>query len=345
MFRYASIPAVLRIDIEPDDHQSATNEGSWDGFVALAAIVDQLRQRLADQSGYAAHPTWMLRFDPDIGRCFGRPDDVVRRHVALFNRLIDCQDPLGIHVHAHRWDSEQGAAFSDYADSAWATLCVDSSADVFQTVFGKPVRRSSQGGYFLTEPILDVLIRRGIEVDLTVEPGLKAKSADLSFGTHATAPSTDFRVFPRRPYYPARGASDAPASSFSDARPILLLPLTSYDSYTALLPLSRRLVRKLKRRPRNHLPLSMWREWPSPKVYWDLVSQAAEDQPERYLAFAVRTDSPASEFHRRVRNILEYLPMHPIASRLRFVDPLSEEIRALAVPSPETRITALRGHC
>ena len=138
------------------------------------------------------------------------------------------------------------------------------------------------------------------------------------------------------------GAFDAPAPSFADAQPILLLPLTSYDYYTALLPLTRRLIRKMKGRPRSHLPLSMWKEWLSPKIYWDLVAQAVDDQPERYLAFAIRTDSTDSKFHQRVRDILEYLPKHSIASRLRFVDPLCEEIRALATRSPETHTAARR---
>jgi len=39
---------------------------------------------------------------------------------------------------------------------------------------------------------------------------------------------------------------------------------------------------------------------------------------------------------RRVRALLEYLPGHPIAERLRFVDPLSPEIRALAKVRPSS---------
>jgi hypothetical protein len=40
--------------------------------------------------------------------------------------------------------------------------------------------------------------------------------------------------------------------------------------------------------------------------------------------------------YRRVQALLEYLPNHPIAERLRFVDPLSPEIRALAKVSPSS---------
>jgi hypothetical protein len=61
--------------------------------------------------------------------------------------------------------------------------------------------------------------------------------------------------------------------------------------------------------------------------------RAADEQSPRYFAFAIRTDDPNSQLHRRVWELLDFLPRHPIARRLRFVDPLSPEIRALAIPS------------
>jgi hypothetical protein len=72
-------------------------------------------------------------------------------------------------------------------------------------------------------------------------------------------------------------------------------------------------------------------------VYWDLVSRAVEEQPAKYLAFAIRTDAPDSEISLRVRALLEGLPEHPIAERLRFVDPLGPEIRRLATPIRRSR--------
>ena len=102
---------------------------------------------------------------------------------------------------------------------------------------------------------------------------------------------------------------------------------------TALQPWPRRFAKRLLRRPRRHLPLNPWKEWRSPKIYWDLVAQAADDQPACYFALAIRTDTPGSVTQERYRQLLEYLPNHPIAERLRFVDPLGPEIRALATPS------------
>jgi hypothetical protein len=61
-----------------------------------------------------------------------------------------------------------------------------------------------------------------------------------------------------------------------------------------------------------------------------------DEGPARYVAFAIRTDGPSSDTFRSVGALLEYLPDHPIAERLRFVDPLSPEIRALAKVSPSS---------
>jgi len=109
--------------------------------------------------------------------------------------------------------------------------------------------------------------------------------------------------------------------------------LTAYDYLTALQSWPRRFAKRLLGILRHHFPLNPWKEWPSPKIYWDLVAQAADDQPARYLAFAIGTDAPGSVVYQRIRQLIEYLPNHSIAKRLRFVDPLGPEIRALATSS------------
>jgi hypothetical protein len=324
------IPAVWRIDVEPDEFQYSGSRGRWTGFSTMVRLVGELRRRLADRSGAAGHPTWFFRLDPDIGRVYGRVDFAVERHRELVDELHAHGDPFGIHVHFHRWDERRQVTYSDHADVDWITHCFDTAADAFERSFGEPVRRSCQGGYFLHERVIDRAVTAGIEVDVTVEPGLPAKSEDPSFGTYATAPSSDFRDFPRRPYYPSQSSLGAPATSFATARPILMVPLTAYDYRTALTPWPRRMATRALCRPRHHLPLNPWKAWPHPKTYWDLVGRAAEEGPAPYIAFAVRTDAPDARSHQYARSLLEYLPHHAIARRVRFVDPLSPEIAALA---------------
>jgi hypothetical protein len=324
------IPAVWRIDVEPDEFSSGGAPEPWTGFGAMVGLVRDVRRRLADRSGAGAHPTWFLRLDPDIGRAYGRVDFAFDHHRGLVDELRTHGDPFGIHVHYHRWNERRQIAYSDHADMDWVTHCFDVAADAFERCFGEPARRSSQGGYFLHDRVMDRAVAAGIEVDVTAEPGLPAKSVDPSFGDYATAPSSDFRDFPRHPYYPSRSSLGAPARSLATARRILMVPLTAFDYETALTPWPRRIANIALRRPRQHLPLNPWKAWPDPKTYWDLVARAAEEGPSRYIAFAVRTHRSDSRSHRHAQALLEYLPNHAIARRLRFVDPLSPEITALA---------------
>lgn len=324
------IPVVLRIDVEPDDHSPGLQTG-WDGFVEMTRIIDTLRERIQQVSGSPLNPTWMVRMDPDIKRCFGRTDYVVDRYPQLFENLAKQGDSLGIHVHAHRWDPQRQVIYSDYADESWLRECMQVSVDSFRNCFRKPVRRASQGGYFLTESLVDLSISLGIEVDLTVEPGLRPKSRDISFGAFATAPSSDYSRFPERPYYPHRNDYAVPASGEADSRPLLLVPLTSYPYENYLKSPLRRMASRVLRGPGRHLPLSMWKEWPSPKVYWDIAMKAASRNHCNYLAFAVRTDGKQSATHLRALQLLDYLPNHPLARRLLFVDPCGAEIRRLAI--------------
>lgn len=324
------IPTIWRIDVEPDEIPSGSGRASWSGFIAMDGLVKQLRQHLEDRSGSAVHPTWFLRLDPEIERSFGQVDFVVARNRGLIDELLAQGDRLGIHVHYYRWDERRQIGYSDHADVGWLTHCFNVAAKAFERSFGEPVRRACHGGYFLHEALVDCAIAAGVEVDVTPEPGLDAQSDDRSFGAYATAPSPDFRNYPRRPYYPSRNALGVPATSSATARPMLIVPLTAYDYPTALTPWHRRIAKRVLRRPRQHLPLNPFKTWSHPKTYWDLVERAADEGPARYVAFAIRTDALDSRTHRMARAILEYLPSHPIARRLRFVDPLSPEIRALA---------------
>jgi hypothetical protein len=326
------IPAVWRIDIEPDRFEARQSREPWHGFISVARLVETLRMQLAEQSGYPVRPTWFLRLDPHIEYCYGSVDFVVTQHEALLDRIIALKEPLGIHVHPYRWDRKQQVLFSEHSDQ-WAIECLNVAAQTFRSCFKVGVRRACMGGYFLTGSILDAAIELGIETDVTAEPGLGPKQNDPSFGEYATAPSSDFSNFPRRPFYPSRERIDTPAFSRAVARRIRLVPLTAYDYGFTLAPRLARAAAAILPIRRRHLPLNPWKAWPGPKAYWDFVMRAADEQSPCYFAFAIRTDDPISQTHNRVREILEFLPRHPIARRLRFVDPLGPEICALAIPA------------
>src|SRR4051794_5360372 len=93
------IPAIWRIDVEPDDFQPGKDSPPWTGFVAMSELVERLRPQLSAQSGTFLHRRWFLRDDPDIGRCYGRADYVFDNCRALIDRIRCRDDSFGIRVH------------------------------------------------------------------------------------------------------------------------------------------------------------------------------------------------------------------------------------------------------
>jgi hypothetical protein len=322
------IPTVLRIDVEPDEHQPPAGERPWNGFLAMFDMIETLRRRLSDATNHPVCPTWLIRLDPDVERAFARTDFPVRRHHDLFDRILKHSDALGIHVHALRWNTEKAVVFSDYADETWTAECLQVAASTFQNCFGRPSQVMSYGGFFMRDSVLDTAVDLGIRADVTVEPGLPAVHHNVSLGAYSTAPSGDFVRCPRLPYYPSRTAYDTPATSADDVRPLLMVPLISGDTSPILKRWYRRFVRP--ELPKCYEPLNPWKIWPSPQRFWDLAQRAADELPAPYLAFAIRTDAPNTDSYRRVSELFEYLPRHPIAKRIRIVSPLSSAIESLA---------------
>jgi hypothetical protein len=325
------VPAVWRIDVEPDEFQPGVAATTWSGFEASVRLVDQMRAALSRATAGPFRPTWFFRLDPDIKRCFGRADYVLVRHRELVHRLRDQGDPLGIHVHPYRWNEDRSVAYSDHSDEEWVVHCLRSSARVFLEALGEPPRRASYGGYFWSEALLDASERLGIKVDLTPEPGLPPKDKDPSFGDYATAPSPDYTDCPRQPYFPDRANMFAIGAAPHSRRALKAIPLSAFDYRSAQLPLKSRLKMKLRpqRVKRRHLPLSLWKAWPSSKAFWDYAEQAISEQPVPYCAFAMRSDPEDSETFQRARALLEYLPRHRIARRLHFDDPLGPGFSSL----------------
>ena len=316
------IPAFLCIDAEPDQSELEPGERPWTGFASIVDFMDDLRRQLADQSGIAPHPTWFFRMDPIIDRCFGRSDFVALKHRSTIDRLREHGDQFAIHVHPQRWDDAGGFTYSDHTDPEWGRRCVTVAAETFERTFGERPQRASMGGRFIPDTVVDALIDVGVRVDLSVEPGLAPIADDRSFGHHATAPSTDFRGYPRHPYRVSRRGLRHAARTADDQRPLLEIPRTTYDYPKALAPFKRRLKMTVRGR-RSALPLNMWDSFPSPETYWDLVARAVDEAALPYLMVVLRSDPPERPSNQRVRAALAALPQHPLARRLAFVDPLA----------------------
>lgn len=323
---HRDIPAFLSIDVEPDGFQSP-NLG-WTGFESIQGLVGRVRSELADLSGGTPRFCWYLRMDPQVTHAHGRPDYVAVRYADGLARLRREGDVFGSHIHALRWRSDRDCWVHDFADPDWTAHCVESSFDAFATAFGDPpARHRYGGGGFLDDDVVSLLDKHGVRLDLTLEPGTPpggtASMEDVQSGVDAsprTAPATDCRRVPRRPYRPAR--DDFRRVGDGDGRALILVPLSSTTIRHGK-PLWRQAAGTVKRGSRplpQVLRMAIWDG--SPKGFWDHAAQHLGASTRPYLSIAMRTDAPGSGDATRARAVLEYLPRHPLARRLRFVDPL-----------------------
>ena len=300
------IPAAWCIDVEPDETEPCADGGPWRGFEATAALIDAVRPRLEDRSGRPVVTTWLFRMDPMIEQVYGRPDFAVARHRDLVDKLVARGDGLGIHVHPYRWDGRAERWYSDHSDPEWMRTCFALAVDTFRDCFGVAPTTLRMGGYTLERNTIDLAVAHGLRVDLTVEPGLPPIVAEPSYGARATAPSTDFRTFPR---------------SRSVSRQLCLIPLSAADIWSPFRSRARTFASRIVRRGPRHLPLSPWRSWPSAAAYWDLMSASTRDLSDPHVAFAIRTFPSECAAARNTALVMRGLSEHALADRLEFVDP------------------------
>jgi hypothetical protein len=123
----------------------------------------------------------------------------------------------------------------------------------------------------------------------------------------------------RRPYRPQ--PSDFRRPEPATRTGLWIVPLSA-DNPAPAMPWSWRIGRRVRFpfRP-AHRPLQMFRNWTNAEAFWDLVERHVASLERPYLAFAIRSGDPASPDEQRVQAILDELPGHPIAARLRFTTP------------------------
>jgi hypothetical protein len=260
----AEKPIVLCIDVEPDPRVfDPAVPAPWDGFERLLRRLPALRERLSEASGRPAAFTWNLRMDPQVEETFGSPAWLAERYGETFAEFTASGDELGLHTHVWRLDAERGTWIADFEDPSWGEYCAEMALDAFESSFGRPCRAHRGGDRFLNGAMLSVLERRGVTVDLTVEPGRPPQ--DLVEGEAARGRMPDYTSVPGRPYRTSPGRF--PAADRGARNGPLIIPLMS--------------VRR--RRPpfrRVHLP-----PWETSRAW---RRSYFRDTP--IVAFAIRTD-------------------------------------------------------
>ena len=323
----ARIPAFLSIDVEPDGFQlSRSKPPGWPGYDAMVDLSEELRAKLGKRTGAAPKFGWYFRTDPQIAEVYGRPDYALAEFPGRSARLEAQGDYFGVHPHPIRWCEQRRLWVHEFADAAWLADCTRLSLEGFARWAGTPARRVRAGAGFLTNEMVDVMDECGVKVELGLEPvagwGLGGIHVPTSMDTSPMVGAyTDCRSAPRVPFRPSRRDFRVAADGAS-GRSLVMVPLAT----TTLLPfrpLWKRVARRLagKERPaaRTLYPAA---RWPSARFYWDVIEQELRSMRRPYLSLAIRTDAAELADISCVRDIFNFLPKHPLADRLCFVDPL-----------------------
>jgi hypothetical protein len=316
----ARIPTVLGIDVEPDGQPDRSDSG-WPGFESMLAFVGELRDRLAIVTGERAQFFWALRMDPQIAEVYGTATWIAERYGRELAALRAAGDTLGVHTHAWRRRAGNGPWVADWADAGWTDHCLETSLDAYATAFGTSCEVHRFGDRFISPGLYAALARRGVRVDLTIEPGARSVRT-LNADWRSTLPTIDYAVAPRWPYRPLPHDVLSPRGDASAGDP-WLLPLTAVDT-TALLPHWRRVARAVRYPGRvRHRPVVLWAPG-APAGLWMAIERDLATWPAPYLAFAIRSDVLlAPTFAVPLREKLDALVASSIARRLRFTGPLA----------------------
>jgi hypothetical protein len=267
------VPAVLCVDIEPDRREcDVPSAPSWPGADRLLADDGWLRAAMGDHD---APINWFVRSDPQVAVCHGTATWALERYAVRLDELTAAGDQVGLHPHNWRWDGDRRRWTIDNGDP-WSEHCVNTAFDGYERVLGRPCLSYRHGDRFMSDAIAARLRARGVEVDLTLEPGAPAiREVVPGVTTIGVTPHVDAAAV--RPYRPS---SESFAVADDDAGSALtMVPLT-----TGALP----------GRPAPETAY-LWRE---PGVFAVQLELLLLDPGRRHLAFAIRSDMALDGEHR-----------------------------------------------
>ena len=231
-------PIVFAIDVEPDDPEFPPGSTEpWLGFERCVDLFGDIRDSLTRATGSPVRLSWFLRMDPQIERGYGTATWAADRYATQFELLRQSGDEIGLHTHAWRWDEGGSRWIADLADEPWVEDCTRASFEAYRVAFGERCRAHRAGDRFMSNALLAVLRELDVEVDLTVEPGMRG--VPMARSRPHTANIPDMAAVPRVPYFPSSTDWRRPESDQPAADGLLMLPLTSADPGPLLEPLAR----------------------------------------------------------------------------------------------------------
>ena len=320
------IPVVFCVDVEPDEFfVDRAKPKAWSGFEFGHSYLEAFRALCERVTGRPARFNWFVRMDPQVAISYGNAAWAAERYADFFEEYRAKGDEIGIHVHTYNWSKSREAWVDDCGDEEWTAYCLQSSNDSFKQVFGKQPRCMRFGNFWLSTAAVNQAEDLGIQFDLTIEPGLDAKTWEADKKPAATGVIPSYCGMSSVPYTPSRSDFKKRHGNGA-ARNIKMLPLTA--AHRALGWNLRDIRRRLGRVRRNGFsarnqdqPLSMWRkDWTGRDHYGAMLDRAIALQERPYLAFAVRSEMNGKDFAAYER-CLSALVDHPAAPSFEFCSP------------------------
>ena len=321
--KLSKIPVILCIDVEPDPFLvNRFNPEPWVGYEGTQGYLATMRTRFEEATGSPVHYTWCFRMDPQVAESYGSQTWGVDRYPEFTKEIEQHGDELGTHTHAYRWLEDQQTWLDDLGNQDWINYCVEMSLDAHMKAFGQPCRTFRFGNFWMNNATLNLLEKRGIHYEMTVEPGLSPHYPGILFEKGCSIGARpDYRYVPRVPYEPSEADFLKPGRQGS--RSLKIIPLTSgYLRYGMNIRARWRHLREngvnLRR---QYTPLSMWKNWQAPNTYETLLDRAISSQANPYLAFAIRSSIGTGRSFKFVDHCLNALLKHPKRKRFVFSTP------------------------
>jgi hypothetical protein len=324
------IPVVFCVDIEPDPREvDRASAESWAGFEKLMLSVGRIRETFEAATGRPAHFTWSLRMDPQVAEVWGTPAWAAEAYERELAELTGEGDELGVHPHSWRWRDPAGRWVSDQGDAGWVAHCAHTALDSYREAFGRPCAAYRHGDRAMTTRLARLIDDAGVQVDLTVEPGLPG-TFGLIPGELTTGWIESTVTAPTYPYRPSRDDFRIPDPARRDG--LLMIPLTRGLGIDVE-------VDRGRVRPRGRWDTLVL--WDSPERFRGWLFQRLGEPSLTHLAFAIRTELPLrAEWSWFEANLAE-LCRHPMAREFRFCT--ASEAAHEVVPtahSPEGQVDA-----
>ncbi len=228
------IPVHIAIDLEPDERLPALGLGPGAGGLEAAGraldAIARWRGRLEEATGAPVRFGWYLRMDRHMGAVFGDPLALARRHERALGQAMAAGDEIGLHVHCGE-PSARGGWRINYADVALVDDTIEEAAATFARCFGRPARAARMGDMFASARTLAKFAALGVEVDLSLEQGLRAASMRGDYpGTDSRGARPSLLAVPPRPYRPSARNFRRSAETESESLGLWATPLTSYPA-------------------------------------------------------------------------------------------------------------------